>query len=104
MKLSYRNPIKTEHTRISHKTKHGVQIKLAKFELIQALACYGIASLCIIGGITLIGMGATGAIEIGIEKEGIKATLANLSPGAFLFLTGIGIAWLGRYQFKHNLQ
>ncbi|WP_341303217.1 hypothetical protein [Pseudomonas sp. TMP25] len=101
MSISYRNKFKVEQTKISHKTKHGTQIKLAKIEMIQALACYIIALLCIIGGVTLIIMGAAGVIEVGVELKGMKATLLNLSPGAFLFSVGMGVAWLGRYRFEH---
>lgn len=96
------NPIRLEQTEINSSTKTALQLKLAKYELIQFLACYFIATLCLIGGVALVVLGATGAITLFLGVAGWKAKLINLSPGAFLFLTGVAIAWFGRYQFRHT--
>lgn len=96
------NQFRVEQTEISSRTKSRTQIKLAKFELIQALACYCLAALCVAGGVILIGLGATGEIALAVEHAGWKATFINLSPGAFIFLVGVGFAWFGRYRFRHT--
>ncbi|OZC34548.1 hypothetical protein B9Q17_05905 [Marinobacter vinifirmus] len=97
-----RYPIRAEQTEIKSDTKTRAQLKLAKFELIQALACYCLSGICILSGVALLALGMTGEISLTVEHTGWTMSLINLSPGAFIFVVGIAFAWLGRYRFKHT--
>ncbi len=72
--------------------------KASFYQLVYSLAGLGLGLVCIVGGIVLFLMGIGGSINWVVEAEGFSSQLVNAAPGAFLFVVGVCLAWLTRFD------
>jgi len=72
--------------------------KATLYQLIYSLSGLSLGLLCIIGGIVLFIMGVGGNINWIVKAEGFNSQLVNAAPGVVLFLVGMLVAWMTRFN------
>lgn len=86
---------------IDPSTDVAIQLALAKYQLIYSTLglLLGLASM--IGGVYLFVKGITGSMDWIAEFIGVKSNIVNAAPGAVLFIVGLFMVFVTRYNFKH---
>jgi hypothetical protein len=72
--------------------------KATFYQFVYSLAGLGLGLVCIVGGFILFIMGISGSINWVVKAEGFSSQLVNAAPGAVLFVVGVLVAWLTRFD------
>jgi len=68
------------------------------YQLVYSLAGLGVGLSCVVGGIILFIMGIGGNINWVLKGEGFHSQIANAAPGAVLFVVGMLVVWMTRFD------
>jgi hypothetical protein len=71
---------------------------ISLYQFIYSLTGLGLGLASILGGIVLFFKGISGSINWIIKAENFNSQLVNASPGAILFVAGIIIIWITRFD------
>jgi len=74
--------------------------KAMRLEFMYALAGLIVVLICILGGIVLFLLGVTGSMSWTLEMLGAKSNLLDAAPGAVLFVVGLFLARVTRFDVK----
>ena|SRR5437867_12758959 len=87
---------------ISPDTKAALQRALAKYQLVYSLAGLVLGLVCIIGGCILFFGGISGSTTWTAKIMGAESTISDAAPGAVLFVVGLFLVVVTRFQFTHK--
>lgn len=74
--------------------------RLARLQLIYALAGLVFGIGCIVGGLGLFLHGVVGATSWVGEMIGFQSRLADAAPGTILFIVGLAVVWVTRFSIR----
>jgi uncharacterized membrane protein len=75
-------------------------VRLSRHHLYYSLAGLLVGFVCILGGIALLLVGVTGAVDLGITFGQSKGSLSGAAPGVFLFVVGVGIVFITAFGVR----
>lgn len=74
--------------------------KLARLQLMYSLAGLVLGFACIMGGIVLFFHGVTGTSSWVGGFLGVESKLSDAAPGTVLFVVGLLVVWMTRFQIR----
>jgi len=74
--------------------------KASLFQFIYSLAGLIVGLVCIIGGIVLFLHGVAGSTSWTASFLGASSDISDAAPGAILFIVGLFIVWITRFEVK----
>jgi hypothetical protein len=70
------------------------------FQFIYSLAGLVLGLVCVIGGIILFLHGVTGSTSWTAKFIGLESNISDAAPGAILFIVGLFVVWITRFDIK----
>lgn len=74
--------------------------RLSKHQLIYSIAGLALGFVCIIGGIALFLNGVAGATSWTAKVLGAESKISDAAPGAILFIVGLFVVLVTRYNLR----
>ncbi len=74
--------------------------RLARLQLMYSLAGLVLGFTCIMGGVVLFFHGVTGSSSWVGRFLGVESKLSDAAPGTVLFVVGLLVVWLTRFQIR----
>ena len=74
--------------------------RLARLQLAYSLAGLALGLICVVGGILLFFHGVTGSTSWVGHFIGIQGWLSDAAPGTVLFVVGLLIVWITRFDVR----
>ena len=69
-------------------------------QLIYSLAGLVLGLACVVGGIILFLYGITGSTTWAAKLVGAESNITDAAPGAVLFIVGLFVVWITRFDVK----
>lgn len=92
--------IDVSHTNDLGKSTYTIKRKGAFYQLIYSLAGLILGLACVIGGIILFLNGVTGSTNWTAKFIGAESNISDAAPGVVLFIVGLFIVWVTRFNAK----
>lgn len=74
--------------------------RVTLFQLIYSVCGLILGFVCILGGVVLFLHGITGSTSWIAKFIGVESNLSDAAPGAVLFIVGLLIVWITRFNLK----
>ena len=74
--------------------------KLARLQLMYSLAGLVLGFSCIMGGVVLFFHGVAGTSSWVGRFLGLESSLSDAAPGTVLFVVGLLVVWMTRFQIR----